>query len=171
MSTLELDRDDDQGTSRLTEGDQEALATRAARKAGRGGQEVRYGNPEVVTTMPCRRCRKPVEVTETGLEMFQGFNRHLAKLGQEPTLADQVMACDECRALVQIKRAEHARKVCDGLAEAVRTLKSGCGGDKERAAVAYLQKHDNDAEATLAHWREYHAKKRGSGAGPAWERE
>jgi hypothetical protein len=169
---LELEVQGD-GEARLSEADLEALAQRRAASAARDsagykrtGAPVTAMDTNIVGHMPCRRCRAPVEVTESGMDAFVTFERRQISQGQVPTPRDQVQVCDECRKLVVEHAAKHARKVCDRMAEAVRTLKAGRGGEEERLAVEYLNKHDNlrgpDGESeSVRYWRDKHAQKSG----------
>jgi hypothetical protein len=169
---IELEREDG-GEERLTDADLEALAQRRAASAPRDsagykrtGGPVTAMDPTIVDHMPCRRCRAPVEVTESGMDAFVTFERLQISQGQVPTPRDQVQVCDECRKLVVAHAAKNARRVCDRMAAAVRTLKAGTGGEEERLAIECLNKHDNlrgpDGESeTVRYWREKHRQKRG----------
>lgn len=170
MSELE---EQETGEERLTEADLEALAQRRAAVAPRDsagykrtGAPVTAMDTTIVDHMPCRRCRAPVAVTAAGMEAVVTFERYLATQGQVPTLRDQIQVCDQCRKLVVEHAAKNARRVCDRMAAAVRTLRAGTGGEEERLAVEVLNKHDNlrgpDGESeTVRYWREKHRSKRG----------
>jgi hypothetical protein len=171
MDAVELEQDD--GEQRLSDADVEVLAARRAAAAPvdsagyrRTGGPVTSMDTTVVDTMPCQRCRVPVDVTSAGLDAFETMSKRLVATGQPPLLRDQVQVCEACRVLLVEHAAKHARKVCDRMAAAVRTLKAGTGGEEERLAVEYLNKHDNlrgpDGESeTVRYWREKHRTKRG----------
>jgi hypothetical protein len=140
----------------------------------------------VAGTMPCRRCRVEVEVSESALAQHEAFNALLRKRGQPPTPRDQVVECDRCREEQAEKRAAANLEVVERMAAAVRVLKAGIGGSadgevvtagRHRAAVAYLNEHDNEKEPkangkgesrTVIYWREQHRRKKGGGGQVEW---
>lgn len=168
------DHDDTDVENRLSDADEAVLASRRAAATGRTGT-IQFGTGRTVTQMPCRRCRKPVDATEECIAAFEGMNKLLRAKGQVSTLPDQVLVCEDCRRMLYEHAANNARKVCDRMAAAVRTLKAGRGGEEERQAVEYLNKHDNlrapgnpEESESVWYWREYHKRKRGDGGRPEW---
>ncbi len=162
------DQEDDEDVVELSEDEEAQLAGRRAASSGRSarnGEAVRYGNQEVVTTAPCRNCKVPVEVTETGMFTFKTSSAYLVAKGENPLGPDQVMVCDACRLLLRDHLARNGRKVVDKLAWCVRIMRDGGSADDERQAIDYLNRNDNQrtgdgGSETVKYWMDKRAKSR-----------
>lgn len=162
------DNEDAEDEVDLSDGEEAELASRRAARSGRvarNGEAVRYGNPDIVTTAPCRNCKVPVEVTETGMFTFKSSSAYLVAKGENPLSPDQVMVCDACRVLLREHLARNGRKVVDKLAWCVRIMRDGGSADDERQAIDYLNRNDNQrtgdgGSETVKYWMEKRAKSR-----------
>jgi hypothetical protein len=114
------------------------LRLRAAseRDRTRTGPVATYEAAAVVAHWPCRACRQPTELTETGADRFTFFNRALVARGEAPIDTGAVLFCGACRAEGTTYASRRNREHVDKLAEKIREYKAS---------------HDSRRQAELEH--------------------
>jgi hypothetical protein len=70
------------------------------------GEHTLY-SPETVDEWPCRRCGKPAEVTQGGLDALAAANSLAARKGEAPLDVAKILLCEAC--------AAEFRVACEGI--------------------------------------------------------
>lgn len=72
-----------------------------------GYQRALGSEEEPQIAVPCRRCGKPVEISQWVVAMASGWSAMLTKRGEEPLRQEELTLCSDC-AVVNDEQRDHA---------------------------------------------------------------
>jgi hypothetical protein len=90
------------------------------------------------------KCRVPpcgnfVDVTESTMEYWAMWNRHLMAKGESPLDTKTILWCDSCREQLAKRRSELLRKRVTELAECIKQLKASKDPRQERELIKQIE--------------------------------
>jgi hypothetical protein len=95
----------------------------------------KWETPTVIAQWSCRNaeCRKPVDLTPEGGDMFALFNRILRGRGEQAMDSSRVLICPDCRTIAEHNREQKSRDRRRDIAVAIRALKASKDPEGEAA--------------------------------------
>jgi hypothetical protein len=105
------------------------------------GKAPTWTPPKVLDRVPCRaRCGAVVAWTDDAEEKLQIFNGILKRKMEPEIDRTKTLFCNSCRVKGAEMSAERNRKQVDFVAERIKELKNGAGGDRYRELLDQLRK-------------------------------
>lgn len=120
----------------------ERIREETARDKTRSRKPPKWEQPVVIATWPCRNvdCRKPVDLTPEGGDMFALFNKVLRDRGEPPMETGRVLICPDCRKIAERNREQKSRERRRETADIVRQLKNHSNPDSATALHGELER-------------------------------